>query len=376
MKLMGKIFTAVFILMFMSNSAQSLIKKENASDGIKQESEDLTIRDIQYTEDPYGDSPYVGQEVTITGIVTSSAQVYDLGYIYIQDDGGGPWSGINITGQGLADFYRQEEVILTGTVEENFGMTTISVSSIDLTGKLKDIIVSDLDPSDSAAYIGNGWEKWESVLVRYKDPFDNKLFVSHPKTDPNDDFGDYAVSATNKKASKKLGLILAGRQSSTSQSSLYVSIVRDSAWTELNGKMQVPPIETSSSMVMDGVIGLLHYSFGSYRLLPRNNDDFININEEMAPTSLPGSPLSIMETDKPNFSVYPNPASNVINIVSHKEVISEIRMHNLQGQEFFHNKTISNQYQLDISGFKTGHYILQVKTKGDTFTSTHIVIQK
>jgi len=34
--------------------------------------EQVSIYDIQFTEDPSGDSPYAGQEVTVTGIVTAA----------------------------------------------------------------------------------------------------------------------------------------------------------------------------------------------------------------------------------------------------------------------------------------------------------------
>ena len=175
-----------------------------------------TIYDIQFTEDPYGVSHYEGQTVTVTGVVTASSKEYDLGFVFIQDEGGGPWSGIWISGGGVHELYRKEEVTVTGVVNEYQGITIINVSSFELTGMLKDIVISEIDPSDSATYVNNGMEKWESVLAMYKDPDETKLYISHPKTGPNNnDYGDYAVSPLSRSVAKKTGLILAGRVTSS-----------------------------------------------------------------------------------------------------------------------------------------------------------------
>jgi hypothetical protein len=94
----------------------------------------LQIYDIQFTLDPAGASPLVGETVTVTGIVTASTKQFDLGYLYLQDEGGAEWSGIWCVGIGLSDFFRDEEVTVTGVVEENFGMTRLNVSQAQKTG--------------------------------------------------------------------------------------------------------------------------------------------------------------------------------------------------------------------------------------------------
>ena len=79
-----------------------------------------TIYDIQYTTDPSGDSPLVGQVVTTTGVVTSVQ--YDGFFIYEAE---GPWHAIFVydfsTTTALGD-----EVTVTGLVQEYYGMTEIS----------------------------------------------------------------------------------------------------------------------------------------------------------------------------------------------------------------------------------------------------------
>jgi len=336
----------------------------------------LTIHDIQYTDDPYGDSPYVGQTKTVMGIVTSSAQIYDLGYIYIQDEGGGPWSGIPLYGSGLANLYRGEEVTVTGIVKENFGRTYLDVIEIELTGQLKDLSISEIDPSDSSAYINNGWEKWESVLVEYKDPDGSLLYISHPVIVAGGNYGDYAVSSLSKKAAKKLGLILAGRQTSNYESSLYVQIVNDSIWADNSGTMQVPVIETSTSMQMEGVVGLLFYIYGDYHLLPRNNDDFVGINVELDSTQLPLSPLGIPESKKSIFEVSPNPASDFVNVFTDIYDETEISIYNLTGKLVANQPLNESPQRIAVTDLKNGIYIMRLTANGKKIQSTQIIVQR
>ncbi|MDP8219857.1 MAG: carboxypeptidase regulatory-like domain-containing protein, partial [Candidatus Stygibacter frigidus] len=57
--------------------------------------EDVSIYDIQYTEDPSGDSPYAGQVVTVTGIV-SGAGFAGNNFFFITSEEGGAWNGLYV----------------------------------------------------------------------------------------------------------------------------------------------------------------------------------------------------------------------------------------------------------------------------------------
>jgi DNA/RNA endonuclease YhcR with UshA esterase domain len=91
----------------------------------------LSIRDIQYTEDPSGNSPYNGQNVTVSGVVTAGTAdwVYTLdGGFFIQDSSG-PWHGIYIWAPSF--FVKKgDSVTVTGIVQEFFGKTEIVASSV------------------------------------------------------------------------------------------------------------------------------------------------------------------------------------------------------------------------------------------------------
>jgi len=92
-----------------------------------------TIRDIQYTTDPSGDSPLDGQVVTVSGIVTGEPYAFGGNKLYLQD-GTGPWSGVycylgtdidNLVGDTVI-VAEGDSITLTGTVDEYYGLTEIT----------------------------------------------------------------------------------------------------------------------------------------------------------------------------------------------------------------------------------------------------------
>jgi hypothetical protein len=376
MKTHNIVITIVISILFFTSAGQNINHFRELQ--LKSQGAIKTIHDIQYTADPNGVSPYSGDTATVVGIVTSSAQNYDLGYIYIQDEGGGPWSGILIFGPGLADLYRGEEIIVFGEVREDFFMTSLAVSSVTLTGRYKDVVISDIDLSDSLSYIGNGWEKWESVLIRYKDPYGAQLKINKTNVHaPSSNYGDYSVSVIGKKAVNKLGIILAGRQTSAYYSSLWVQIVNHSHWFDNSGQMNVPPILADTAMRMDAVVGQMLYGYGDYQLTPRNNDDFININVELEKTNLPVSPLtSIQPIEINDISIYPNPTSDLVNIISESESINFYELYDIQGRQLLHRQTNSNMVKIDVSFLQEGIYVLVLNTGKYKVTSTKINVKR
>ena len=116
----------------------------------------LPIHDIQFTEDPSGDSPYAGQTVTTEGVVTGSS--YD-GYL-IQDPAGGPWTGIYVYDTSAPAV--GDRVRLTGAVSEYYNLTEL--------GSLSEFtILSSGNPLPAPAVLPTGsvsQEQWEGVLVR------------------------------------------------------------------------------------------------------------------------------------------------------------------------------------------------------------------
>ena len=82
------------------------------------------IKDIQFTEDPSGDSPLKDKVVTISGIITAEAYAFGGSRYWVQD-ANEPWSGVmmydneNKAAEG-------DSVTLTGTVAEYYNLTEIT----------------------------------------------------------------------------------------------------------------------------------------------------------------------------------------------------------------------------------------------------------
>ena len=332
----------------------------------------LKIFDLQYTQDPTGNSPFMGEEVTVTGVVTASTKVWDIGYLYIQDEGGAAWSGIWVVGNDISLPYRNEEVTVTGEVQENFGMTRISALNITKTGNLKMVAPTVISPADSAAYTDGEWEQWESVYMRLENPATGgKVHVSNG----NYGFGDYLVGNSNTASSSNSTRVLAGRQSTTSQSSLYVQVVSDTVYNNLDGQMNVPPLEANTTMNMDALEGMVMYAFSQYRILPRNNDDFVGINVTLDSTHLPGSNISIVEYNNSEFTFYPNPATDVLHIQNSDLNTYDVRLFNMMGQEVFTQLNNVNHTEISLAGIKGGAYIMHVQDETGKISTSKIIIQ-
>lgn len=71
------------------------------------------------------------------------------------------------------------------------------------------------------------------------------------------------------------------------------------------------------------------------------------------------STLSNNQFSKNNFSYYPNPTRNNLNITSAKS-ISTVEFFNLLGQKVLSNKVNANQKELDLSGLQSGVYVMEV----------------
>lgn len=98
----------------------------------------ISIHDIQYTTNPNGNSPYMGQVVTITGLVTAEGYAFAGDYYFVQDDDP-PWSGIRVNDPDRA-VAQSDEVTLTGTVAEVSGMTVIqNVTSFQILSNHNDL---------------------------------------------------------------------------------------------------------------------------------------------------------------------------------------------------------------------------------------------
>lgn len=117
----------------------------------------LTISDVQYTTDAGGDSPYVGQTVTLSGVVSGLKYSGSTVKGFYMQDAEDAWSGIYVFTSSNTPA-RNDSVTITGAVSEYYGLTELSVNSINNHGAATAVNGTPVNISQ----IG---EAYESVLV-------------------------------------------------------------------------------------------------------------------------------------------------------------------------------------------------------------------
>ncbi|HHE37280.1 MAG TPA: T9SS type A sorting domain-containing protein [Candidatus Cloacimonetes bacterium] len=192
-----------------------------------------TIYEIQYTEDPSGDSPHLDERISTTGVVTAT---FSNGY-YIQD-GAGAWNGINVYPQDESvsigdDIYLEATVFEYQNKTELIDVTNLQINGIADLPEPTQILTGQISMPDTY-----NPESWEGVLVRMMEvtvtnedlgygewEIDDGIDTSAPCR--VDDLGDYS----------------------------YLPVLNDFIYS---------------------ITGIVDYGYGDFKLQPRNDDD-INI---------------------------------------------------------------------------------------------------
>jgi hypothetical protein len=225
------------------------------------------IKDIQMTTDPSGDSPLNGQVVTITGRVTGQASTFGSGY-YVQD-AEEAWSGIFVADTDNKP-ERGDSVTVTGTVNENFGLTRLeSVTSFTIDSIGRDLTLekrlNPFEPIVVSIADANPGEQYEGVLVRI-----DSVSVSSTNADaPNNDFGEWVIT--------------------DGTDTLRVDDAGDYYYK--------PKLDDEVA----SIVGLLDYSFSDWKLQPRISNDLGAVNGARLISSvqqvLPGDDASYLFGD-------------------------------------------------------------------------------
>jgi hypothetical protein len=335
----------------------------------------MQIQDIQFTLAQNGASPYANQTVTVRGFVTASTRVHDLGYLYIQDTSSTEWAGIWCVGAGITQFFREEEVEVTGVVEEFFGFTRLQVTSATLTGNRAKVAPVVLDPTDSTMNNAAGLEKYESMLIEYRLPNNDKLKISRL----NLGFGEWAISDAINASTARSRRIATGRQvGTTAFFSLYTSIISDSLWITNDGELEVSPVITNDTITFDAIQGIMFFGFSNFKLLPRNNDDFIGVNVPLDSTNLPQSTVSIEEINPMDgIRIYPNPARDYVTIELPELTSYSVEIVDLTGATVLRRTGLSGRNELALDHLRNGMYMMRIATQdGQYFQLNKIMVTK
>jgi hypothetical protein len=339
----------------------------------------LGIVDLQRVLNYRSDaSPYSGQTVTVTGVVTASAKAYDLESIFIQDPNETKWAGINCTGNSeLLKLFRTEEVEVTGTVSESNGYTILTVTNVTVTGNRIKVAPITINASDSAFYASREAETYEGMLVQFVNSGgDKKIHVSNARQNA---FGDYRRANTAMANNANSCMVQCGVQNNNNASSLWSSIVSDTSFASNSGVMNVPAVAAANTMTFDSVAGILFYNFGAYKLHPRNNDDFMGSSVALEATNYPDIPDQIISIAYAlnKVDIYPNPSSDFIRIKSSEYDLNRsiVQITDLQGRKVLVTELNSGINEISLGDLKQGIYMVRTSTRNGTLISLNKLVK-
>ncbi len=191
------------------------------------------IYDIQYTTDPSGDSPLVGQSVTTEGLVTAR---FLYGY-FIEDPAGGAWNGLWVYDPAhtpaLGDRLR-----LSGTVAEYYNLTELdALTDYQVVSTGNPLPAPEVLPSGSVAQ-----EQWEGVLVRVENVAVTNPSLGYGEWSVDDGTGDVVVDDKG--------------------SYTYTPVLGD---------------------LLASITGPLDYGYGAFKIQPRDDGDIVSGGPTITP---------------------------------------------------------------------------------------------
>ena len=202
----------------------------------------VSIHDIQLPDEPGDASPYAGQSVATQGVVT--AIFLDSAFI---QDGSGAWNGVMLYQPG-GIFEIGDLIEVVGEVQEYYGLTEITNGSVSVLG------TGTIPDPEVLLSVDVNQEQWEGVLVRVENVTVTNEDLGNGEWSVNDGSGDVLIDDKG-----------------------------SYTYSPANGD------------ALDAVIGPLDYSFGAFKIQPRDDGDIIQ------PAALPDVLINEVDSDTPSY---------------------------------------------------------------------------
>lgn len=212
------------------------------------------ISDLQFSTSANGNSIWAGDSLTdvdFTAVVTATQRSYDLGLITVQDSRD-PYSGLTlqrVTGDNLDELRRGDSIRITnGLLTEEFNVTTFSYVQFEHLGET-DVYqpVTTLHPDSVNAGVMDHAEAYESMFVRFEDAY---VVDTNADESAGSNFGEWSFNT---------------------DMAATTGLRADDFSNDIPFGFNVDSLEAGQHL--DFIQGILWYSFGNFKLLPRNQSD-------------------------------------------------------------------------------------------------------
>ena len=276
-------------------------------------------------------SPFVGQNLEVTGVVTAVRPDDQFPNFFIQDPQKKEWAGIFVY---IPSNYKPPAVgtlvELTADIKEYFGLTELA--NISKTVEISyDNIIEPVSIKSNALSNGCSFEGevYEGMLVTIKN-----ISVSATKNDKDQFFV---------------------------QDSLNNQVIVDPYLYQ--GNWPSPKM----GQVFDSITGIVHYSYSEFKILPVSNDDFVT------------SDSSITKPIANEVLVYPNPAQTKVNFKFETNLLGSVKADiiDINGNIVIHlfNGALRSNYLTwngkNSSGLEAPAGIYFLHMRADNYDSAH-----